>query len=283
MDSYDYLIPDEAITAAVSDACDFFGLPEVPIVNSEGVCVWPNDVHTAFDDVLGVNREQLSDMGMISSDSLKLAYTHECAHRALQGYDEYEGPQEELVCDYFAGIHAELNDIDSDQFEEALGRTTGGETHPNGTLRVEAIEYGKQIAADMEAQGIIPTFDNCMDRFDDFLSEHSEYNLSPVTVFERNQNNISFTGHIDELYDPQINSAHESRVEHQKKAESARNYDDWEFHTNAEEEALHRENRWKDWKSEAECEHDNWEAMMEYQDALYHSFDISRIEEIYKK
>lgn len=173
MDIYEFLLPDEVITAAVSNACEFFNLPEVPIVSSDGVCVWPNDVHTTFDDVLGVNREQLSDMGIISSDSLKLAYTHECAHRALQEYNSYEGPQEELVCDYFSGIHAGLNDIDTGQFEEALGRTDGGGTHPNGALRVEAIEYGKQIAAEMQAQGITPSFEYCLDRFEDFHAEQT--------------------------------------------------------------------------------------------------------------
>lgn len=191
MDLYEFLLPDEAITAAVSDACNFFGLPEVPIVNSEGVCVWPNDTHTTFDDVLGVNREQLSDMGIISDDSLKLAYTHECAHRALQGYDVYEGPQEELVCDYFAGIHAELNDINSDQFEEALGRTTGGETHPNGAVRVEAIEFGKQIAAEMQAQGITPTFEYCLDRFEDFQAGQS--NMASADALSANHaSEVSF-------------------------------------------------------------------------------------------
>ena len=174
MNIYDFIISDADITTAVSNACSFFGLPEVPIVNSEGVCVWSNDVHTTFDDILGVNREQLYDMGMISDDSLKLAYTHECAHRALQGYDNYEGTQEELVCDYFAGIHAGLNNIDADQFEEALSKTTGSETHPNGALRVEAIEYGKQIASDIKTQGIEPTFEYCLDRFDDFQPTNSD-------------------------------------------------------------------------------------------------------------
>lgn len=191
MDLYEFLIPDEAITAAVSNACEFFGLPEVPIVNSEGVCVWPNNIQTTFDDVIGVNREQLSDMGMISDDSLKLAYTHECAHRALQGYDVYEGPQEELVCDYFAGIHAGLNDIDSDQFEEALGRTKGGETHPEGSLRVEAIEYGKQIAADIEAQGIKPTFEYCLDRFEDFQPSHTDMSTAN-NLSENHGSEVSF-------------------------------------------------------------------------------------------
>lgn len=80
MNIYDFLISNEEITAAVSNACNFFGLPEVPIVDSEGICVWPNDVHTIFGEVLGFSCEQLSDMEIVSDDSLKLAYIHEwCA------------------------------------------------------------------------------------------------------------------------------------------------------------------------------------------------------------
>ena len=191
MDLNEFLISDEAVTAAVSNACNFFGLAEVPIVNNEGVCVWTNSVQTTFDDVIGVNREQLSDMGIISDDSLILAYTHECAHRALQGYNTYEGYLEELVCDYFAGIHAGLNDIDSDQFEEALGQTEGGETHPDGGLRVEAIEYGKQIAADILALGITPTFEYCLDRFEDFPISNSEMS-SAINHSDNHASEVSF-------------------------------------------------------------------------------------------
>lgn len=191
MDIYEFLIPDEAITASVSNACEFFGLPEVPIVNSEGVCVWSNDTQTTLDDVFGVNREQLSDMGIISEDSITLAYTHECAHRALQGCDDITGINEELACDFFTGIHAGLNDIDSSQFEEALGKTTGGETHPDGEIRVKAMEYGKQIAEEIQAQGITPNFEYCLDRFENFQTEQT--NIASTDASSANQTSeISF-------------------------------------------------------------------------------------------
>lgn len=173
MDIYDFLIADEIITAAVSSACEFFDLPEVPVVNADGVCVWSNDVHTTLDDVLGLNREQLVDLGVTSPDAITLAYTHECAHRALQGYNGIGGKIEELACDFFAGIHSQLNDVDSEQFKTALGSMAETETHPEGTLRTEALEFGKQVAADMTAQGIEPSFANCMDRFEDFILEHN--------------------------------------------------------------------------------------------------------------
>lgn len=282
MDIYEFLIPDEAITASVGNACEFFGLPEVPIVNSEGVCVWSNNTQTTLDDVFGVNREQLSDMGIISEDSITLAYTHECAHRALQEYDDITGINEELACDYFTGIHAGLNDIDSSQFEEALGKTTGGETHPDGEIRVKAVEYGKQIAEEIQAQGISPTFEYCKDRFEDFMETHSE-SLSPVALFERELNGITFTGHLDDLYDPDIKSAHERAVYHHDQAKNAQSIEESEWHYKAETEALEAEDYGKRNKANAEIESKKMEAAREYQDALWHSADISKIEEIYKK
>lgn len=282
MDIYEFLIPDEAITASVSNACEFFGLPEVPIVNSEGVCVWSNDTQTTLDDVFGVNREQLSDMGIISEDSISLAYTHECAHRALQGYDDITDINEELACDYFTGIHAGLNDIDSSQFEEALGKTIGGETHPDGEIRVKAVEYGKQIAEEIQDQGISPTFEYCKDRFEDFMETHSN-SLSPVALFERGLNDITFTGHIDDLYDPEIKSAHDRATYHHNQAKNAQSEEEWDRHFNAETEALESEDNWKRYKADAESEHKKMEAAREYQDALWHSADISKIEEIYRK
>lgn len=180
MNLSEFLIPDEMAMQAVESACGFFGLPEVPVVNSDGVCVWQNDTATPFDDVFGFDRDQMADMGIISTDALTLVYSHECAHRALQGYDGIDGKNEELACDYFAGIQAGLHDMDTGRFEEALAQTAESDTHPDGELRVEAIEYGRQVAADMVAQGIPVTFDSCMDRFDDFLAGHQSADVPSV-------------------------------------------------------------------------------------------------------
>jgi hypothetical protein len=100
----DKTLPDEMVVNAVRRACKFFGIPEVPIVNAHGACVWPNDTRTYNDDVFGFNREQLMSLGISGEDSLTLIYTHECAHRTLQGAynDAWE---EELACDFFAGVH----------------------------------------------------------------------------------------------------------------------------------------------------------------------------------
>ena len=165
----DLILPDEMVIAAVERACDFFEMPEVPVINADGTCVWSNDSSTLDDDVFGFNRIELMSMGISGEDSLTLIYTHECAHRALQGSynDSWE---EELACDFFAGIHAGIHNINIDNFEAALGTTTGGDSHPNGALRAEFIEYGQKVANDLHARGVEITFGECIE----ILNEHLE-------------------------------------------------------------------------------------------------------------
>lgn len=166
----DMILPDEMVLNAVHRACEFFGIPEVPVINAHGACVWPNEPDTYNDDVLGFNREQLMSLGISGEDSLTLIYTHECAHRTLQG-SYNDAWEEELACDYFAGIHAGLRGMNIDNFEAALGSTPGGESHPNGALRAEFIEYGKQVAKELEDRGVEPTYNNCLERLNQHIKE----------------------------------------------------------------------------------------------------------------
>ena len=170
MATNDFLLPDEMVLSAVTRSCDFFNLPEVPVIHADGTCVWPNDTTTYADDMLGFNRAQLMEMGISGEDSLTLIYTHECAHRTLQGAynDSWE---EELACDFFAGVHAGLRDINIDNFEAALGATTGGASHPEGALRAEFIEFGQQIADEMQERGIEVTYEGCLERLNQHLEE----------------------------------------------------------------------------------------------------------------
>lgn len=167
----DFILPDEMVASAVDRACKFFHLPEAPIINSAGSCVWPNDPGTPFDDVFGFNRKELMEMGIQGEDSLTLVYTHECAHRALQSYNDLDPWEHELACDFFAGIHAGMKGIGTSNFEEALGNTQGSSSHPTGSLRADFIEYGKDIVHEMQARHVPVTFEGCLERFNAHLIE----------------------------------------------------------------------------------------------------------------
>lgn len=188
----DFLLPDEMVHNAVSRACDFFGLPEAPILENTAVGVLPHDIGTVKDDVFAFNREQLMNMGISGEDSLTLVYTHECAHRALQNYEDLSGKEIELACDFFAGVHAGMGGMDAELLVDALGETSESESHPDGELRAEIIEYGQSYAQSMMSQGMPVTFEGCMTVIHDFLSEHSDFmGLADSQDFGHGEN-ISF-------------------------------------------------------------------------------------------
>lgn len=172
-DLQDTQLSDEMVLNAVSRACDFFGIPEAPVINANGTVTWSNDPTTFDDDVFGFNRAQLLASGIDGEDSLTLIYTHECAHRMLQDVftDEWE---EELACDFFAGVHAGMRGINMNNFEAATGNSGGTASHPHGALRADFIEYGREIAQEMMDRGVEVTYEGCIARLNQHLSDKDE-------------------------------------------------------------------------------------------------------------
>lgn len=161
-------LSDDMIVQSVQEASDFFNI-ENPMLIAEDFTtgVYSNMEMTPMDDILIFNREQLLDMGITEKEGLDLVMTHEGAHRALQGLDlGFDSHQEELCCDFMAGVRAGLNGIDVSQMEDSLADTPVSDSHPGGADRVDSIENGVQFAQDyMERYGHAPSFSECLDFF----------------------------------------------------------------------------------------------------------------------
>lgn len=56
----------------------------------------------------------------------------------------------ELGADFFVGIREEMLGLGKSNFEKTLGATKTSISHPGGELRIKAIEYGRQVAAEMK-------------------------------------------------------------------------------------------------------------------------------------
>lgn len=184
---YGELLTDKMIAESVQQASDFFNI-SVPMAIEEDwtTGVYANSVVTPIDDVLIYNRDQLIGMGITIEDGLDLVMTHECAHRALQGmsYLGFDSHQEELCCDFMAGVRAGLNGIDVSQMETSLADTSVSDTHPGGTDRVVSIEAGVAFAKEYyELYGVAPTFSECLQNFMEntglTASANSQINLRP--------------------------------------------------------------------------------------------------------
>lgn len=190
--SYEESLSYDTIFESVQNASDFFSISDPMLtIESYTTGVYNNIPFTEADDVLIFNRQQLSDMGICERDGLDLVMTHECAHRALQGMDlGFDAHQEELCCDYMAGVRAGLNDIDISQMVNSLRDTMECESHPAGLERVDAIEAGVQFAQDfMDSHLHAPTFDDCLN---DFRDSNDLFGVGNQTLWDNDD--ISFKG-----------------------------------------------------------------------------------------
>ena len=170
----DFSLSDDMVVSAINSASDFFGLPHPAIINTDNTCEMSNDTATYNDDVIGIAHKQMLDMGLNSEDAFSLVMTHECCHRALQSYGNLDPWEHELACDYFAGVRATMQQIDATHFEDALLYLHGGEHHPVGALRVDFVEYGKQMAQELQHEGIQPSFENCLKLFNKHLVDEEQ-------------------------------------------------------------------------------------------------------------
>lgn len=164
-------LTDEMVLQSVQEASEFFNMNAPMDVHED----WTTGVLTGMpftenDDILVFNRQQMLEMGITDKEGFDLVMTHEGAHRALQGLNTgFDSHQEELCCDYMAGVRAGLNGMDEGKMEASLSGTVESESHPDGVARVAAIEAGVSFAHDyMEAHnGVPPTFSDCLDHFNE--------------------------------------------------------------------------------------------------------------------
>lgn len=173
----------EDVNASIQSASDFFNM-ESPMIVSEGwtTGVFNRNLTTVNDDVLIFNPDQLQSMGITEKEGLDLVMTHENTHRALQGMETgFSEHQEELCCDYMAGVRAGLNSMNTEQMVNSLASTPETIIHPAGELRVEAIQEGQEFASKFLAEnGYAPTFYDCLKHFKS--SDAFSHTADPLTL-----------------------------------------------------------------------------------------------------
>lgn len=145
-------------------ACRFFELPENNIHKGQEIQIFKNDTEKVTDDVMEYNVEQFKRMGCTSVNDMTRVWFHECGHRVLQ--DVYpDSWTDELGADFFVGIASELLGFPKGNLERLLAIQNPSDSHPGGSLRLMAIDYGRFVAAQMKEQGITPTWANCIEAF----------------------------------------------------------------------------------------------------------------------
>ena len=158
-------VSDEAlharVEAAAHSASKFFDLPDVKLKEGDGIGVYKHNIGSLFDDVFEYSLEQFKKMGCTSFEDMTKIWAHECGHRLLQNIFPSSWANE-LGADFFAGVRSEMLGLPKSNLEKKLASTSASPSHPGGTLRMKAMDYGRFVVAEMKKAGIQPTWQNCI-------------------------------------------------------------------------------------------------------------------------
>lgn len=158
-------VPTYQIEAAAHSACKFFDMPDAPLIEGDSIGVYTLNPDYINDDVFQYNIGQFKEMNLHTFEDQTKVWTHECGHRILQ--KKYGSSwTNELGSDFFVGVREEMLGMGSSTFEKTLGSTKASISHPGGKLRLEAIKYGREIAVEMKKNSITPTWQNCIEKFE---------------------------------------------------------------------------------------------------------------------
>lgn len=106
---------------------------------------------------LSYNIEMLQEIGINNRDAFTLCFVHEMAHQMLflHKFDLFCSERwiQELAADMTAGLYAARHILTTGKFKYALSTQKYSLTHPDGKLRKEIVECGRQNLARMRVYG----------------------------------------------------------------------------------------------------------------------------------
>lgn len=150
--------------AAAHSASKFFNIPEANIQKGNSIGVYKNCKGTFLDDVFEYNLDLFKKMECTSFEDMSKIWSHECGHRLLQNIFPNSWA-DELGADFFAGARSEMMGLPKGNFEKTLSTTKASDSHPDGALRMQAMDYGRFTVTQMKKAGIKPTWENCIEAF----------------------------------------------------------------------------------------------------------------------
>lgn len=162
---------------AAYKACDFFGYPRLPIKEGSDTRIIYGDKHLYGDsrEYLEYSPTQFQNMGWNTFDEQSKVWTHEIGHAIMQG-EIFSSPwASELGADFFVGVRAEMMGLPFGLFEESIGNTIASSSHPDGKIRLEAMQLGRDYATYMHKSGKYPTWKSCTDAFKESRFANIDY------------------------------------------------------------------------------------------------------------
>ena len=162
-------LPQEALTtrmeAAAHSACKFFNLPEPELIKGNVIGVYMNRYDLSMrGDKFVYNLNEFKDLKSLSFEDMSKIWSHECGHRVLRFYN-LSPWSKELGSDFFMGVRSEMLGLPNGNIEAALGKSQASLSHPPGNLRLQAIQYGREVVQDFKKANVPITMQNMRETF----------------------------------------------------------------------------------------------------------------------
>lgn len=150
-------VTEEDIVAIVTKVAEFFNVP-TPEISSK--CETFAEVllgDNADKCELSYNIDMLEKTGINNSDAFTLCFVHEMAHQMLFNHRFSlfcsERWIQELAADMTAGLYAARHGLTTGKFKYALSTQKYSLTHPDGKMRKEIVECGRQNVERLRVDG----------------------------------------------------------------------------------------------------------------------------------
>lgn len=148
-------ISDGDIVAIIEDVTKFYGLP-VPVIQDK--CETIAKVMTSKEGKeceLYYDWKLMEKAGINNADTLRLSFVHELSHQTLFNTRfllfENELWIQELAADMIVGAFSTIgNDVATGKYKYVLRQLSASITHPDGKLRAEIVEFGRDYAAKLK-------------------------------------------------------------------------------------------------------------------------------------
>ena len=150
-------ISDEDIVAIIEDVTKFFGLP-TPVIQDK--CETIAKIMTSKEGTeceLYYDWKLMEKAGINNVDTLRLSFVHELSHETLFQTHfllfENELWIQELAADMIVGAFSTMgSDVATGKYKYVLAQLPASITHPDGKLRAEIVEYGRDYVTKLKQE-----------------------------------------------------------------------------------------------------------------------------------
>ena len=170
-------VTDTDVVSVIEEMAMFFGMPTPNFCDE---CSTVLEIMTADDAKeceLYYNLQLMKKAGINNMDTLRLSLVHEISHQLLFNIRfmlfENELWIQELGADMFVGAFSVMGpDVATGKYKYILRQLPASMSHPDGSLRAAIVEFGRDYATRLKAQGQLNDIKNILAGLPAFVYSH---------------------------------------------------------------------------------------------------------------